>query len=72
MSFIGILTNDYSLITPDVVLTAAHCMDFGDERNFLERIVVKLGDHDITQVLSKIIAGRLRELCRPFCDIHTT
>ena len=49
------LTNHSSLITPDVVLTAAHCMDFGDERNFLERIVVKLGDHDITQVLSKII-----------------
>ena len=41
---------NFSLITSDVVLTAAHCMDFGEERNFLQRIVVKLGDHDITQV----------------------
>ena len=51
-----------ALIAPRLVLTAAHCMDFGDERNFLERIVVKLGDHDITQVLSKIISWWLREL----------
>ena len=43
---------NFSLITSDVVLTAAHCMDFGEERNFLQRIVVKLGDHDITQVRS--------------------
>ena len=41
---------NFSLITSDVVLTAAHCMEFGAERNFLQRIVVKLGDHDITQV----------------------
>ena len=51
---------NFSLITSDVVLTAAHCMDFGEERNFLQRIVVKLGDHDITQVRKHcVISGIL-------------
>jgi secreted trypsin-like serine protease len=29
-----------SLLTEDIVITAAHCMDFGNLKNFIDQLVV--------------------------------
>ena len=38
-----------SLITDKFVITAAHCMEFGNIRDFLEQLTVRLGEHDLSQ-----------------------
>ena len=37
-----------ALISNSYVITAAHCMEFGNVSDFLSRLTVSLGDHDIT------------------------
>ena len=37
-----------ALISNSWVITAAHCMEFGNVSDFLSRLTVSLGDHDIT------------------------
>ena len=47
-----------NLITENWILTAAHCVDFGDIKTFRQDLVIKLAEHDITDTEETVIVAR--------------
>ena len=62
-----------SLISNLWILTAAHCMEFGNVRDFLSRLTISLSDHDITDTTDTVNLNRhvkevIRDRLLPFWD----
>ena len=62
-----------SLISNLWILTAAHCMEFGNVRDFLSRLTISLSDHDITDTTDTVNMNRhvkevIRDRLLPFWD----
>ena len=54
-----------SLISNQWVVTAAHCLEFGNVRDFLSRLTISLSDHDLTE------KSETRNIIRHVKEVHT-
>ena len=53
-----------SLISNQWVVTAAHCLEFGNVRDFLSRLTISLSDHDLTE------KSETRNIIRHVKEVH--